>query len=375
MNPKSQLDWFYTLPNLLKNDSGYLKIEWQIINRAKANVVRLSQQQNIDREAIVARVLYQNLSSAVSGDIIIENWTAFLSRYSARATNKIQKKLIATGSSSSQELTDTYEELFLTGLTFAAEPILFLKNFSCKKTDDDIWYKILHGYCQKKLQGKIIDYLRTKEGFKTFMRSNLGLAARASEARIIDSLMLAGVRDLEKYLIIWRCFIEVKNDHNIDTKSPQKADFELIINRINYLQKKGKIEQNIFSLDLENCVRTNLEEIGKAIRYYTNRPTVSLDKPASSDIQNPLLDFIPDNNTITDSELTSVEQNSTLDSLTIKVYEHLEQMDRLQWIVLFLRELVGIKQTEIAVMIGSSQKTVSLKYRKSWQELIKKVIP
>ncbi len=209
------------------------------------------------------------------------------------------------------------------------------------------------------------------------MRSNLGLVAKATETKVIESLMLAGIRDteLERYLIIWRCFIEVKQAQQINLKFSQNTDYLVIIERINYLKTKGKIDINIFSnVELENSIQANLETIGKAIRYYIDPPMISLDKPISSDNQNSLSELIPDNSSITDSDLTSVEQNLTLDNLTLQVYEYLEQMERLQWIVLFLRELVQLKQTEIAVMIACTQKTVSLKYRKSWQELIKNLI-
>ncbi|MDJ0532070.1 MAG: hypothetical protein QNJ70_06170 [Xenococcaceae cyanobacterium MO_207.B15] len=144
MKSKSQLDWFYTLPNLLKNDSGDLNIKWQTTNRAKANIIRISQQQNTKNEAIIARIVYENLSAAVQGDVTVENWTAFLSRHSEKAAKKIQEKLIASGTLSSQELVNSFEELILISFTFASQPILFLANFKCQEVSDYIWYKILH---------------------------------------------------------------------------------------------------------------------------------------------------------------------------------------------------------------------------------------
>lgn len=371
MNSKSQLEWFYTLPNIVKTHSGSPKIKWLVANRAKANIIRISKQQ--EHEAAIARVLYAELQKAEQGQIIIANWTAFLSRHSEKAAYKVRGMLVEAGLASSQELTTVFEEILLIGIALAAEPNLFLTNFTCDRATDDLWYGKLHGYCSEKMRGKLIDRVRARAGNKSFKRSNLGLAARASKTRVTESLVLIGIQntELEQYLYVWQCFIEVKDAYGIDTKSPQESDFQLIAERMHELEVKHKY--NLFPLAVANSkVKAYLEQTGKAIRYLIDRPILSIDKSVSPQDSAPLSDLIPDLSAKNDLE--SAEQSSRMDTVTAHTYDYLQQIDSSKWLVWFLKELVDLKQTDVATIIGSTQKTVSLRYRKVWQNFLAEII-
>ncbi|MGB5631476.1 MAG: hypothetical protein WBM86_01690, partial [Waterburya sp.] len=267
------------------------------------------------------------------------------------------------------ELAIVFEEILLIGFTFSAEPIVFLANFNCDRPSEDIWYRVLHGYCHKKMQGRLIDRLRAKEGNRTFMRTNLGLVTRASETQLTESLALIGIQatETEKYLFIRRCFIEVKNAYQIDTKSPSAKDFHLISERIQELEDKHRY--NLFPTKVaEDEIKAYLEQIGKAIRYLIDRPTLSIDRSVSSEDSTPLSEQISDDTAKNDLDL--VEQNSLTDELTAHTYDYLQQIDAAKWLILVLKELVTLKQTDIAILIGFTQKTVSLNYRKAWQNFL-----
>ena len=184
MNFKSQLEWFYTFPNMVKTTSGLPEIKWQTANRSKANVVRLSRRQQ--NEAAVALTLYEELQKAEAGQVTADNWTAFLSRHGVKAAYKVKGMMLGAGLISSDESKAVFEEILSIGFTLAAEPIVFLAKFDGNRASDDIWYGNLHGYCSEKMRGKLIDRVRAREGSKSFKRSNLGLAARASETKITD---------------------------------------------------------------------------------------------------------------------------------------------------------------------------------------------
>lgn len=372
MNSQSQLEWFYTLPNIVKTNSSKPKVKWLTANRAKANIIRISKEQKV--EAAIAFILYRDLQTAVQDKIVVENWTAFLSRYSYKAANEVRTIMLKYGLITTSE-TAIFEDNFLIALSFCVEPLAFLKNFSCHEASTEIWYKVLHGYCRKTAKGKLIDRIRSQEGSKTFMRSNLGLAARYEESKIIESLLLVGIKDaeLEKHLFVWRCFIEVKQAHKINTKSPKPEDFQLVAQRVNYLSNRNQSDRTLFSTAiLDDTVKACLTQVGEALRYCIDRPKLSFDRLISQDSQTSLLDIIPDDNSNTD--LASVETSSTMDRINSLVYDYLEQIDSAQWLTLFLREEANLKQTDIAIMIDCTQKTVSKKYRKSWQDLLKKVI-
>lgn len=371
MNSKSQLEWFYTFPNIVKASSGFPEIDWQTNSRAKANVIRLSRQQQ--NEAAIARILYEELKQAQQGQVAVENWTAFLSRYSVKAAYKVKYMILSYTTSSSQDLAAVVEDILSMGFTFAAEPTAFLKNFECESLSNEIWYGRLHRYCRKKFIGKLVDYVRTKEETKTFKRSKLGLAARASKEKVEKSLTFVGVRhsQQEKYLFVWQCFIEVKNAYQIDTQFFTTEDYRRIGDRIQELEAKH--QYGIFSTKItEDEIKTYLEQIGKAIRYSTDRPALSIDRSVSSKDSTPLSEKIADDNAKND--LDFVEQNSLTDELTAHTYDYLQQIDGAKWVIWLLKELIELKQTDIAIVIGSSQKTVSLNYRKAWQNYLKATI-
>ena len=229
MNFKSQLEWFYTLPNLVKTNSGFSKIKWQTSNRTKANVIRISKQQQ--GEAAIARTLYEDLQKAAQGEVVVENWTAFLSRHSEKAAYEVRGMML--------------------------------------------------------------------------------------ESRLISS-------------------------------------------------------QESATAVADDMVKAYLEQIGKAIRYLQDRPTLSIDKSVSSEDSTSLSEIIPDDNA--NNDLDAVEQSSLMNDLTAHAYDYLQQVDPSKWLIWFLKELVDLKQTDVAILIGSTQKTVSLNYRKVWQNFLKATI-
>lgn len=374
MNAKSQLEWFYTLPNIVKTTSSFPKIKWQIAHRAKANVanvIRSSQQQT--NEAAVARILYSELQEAKQGQIIVANWTAFLSRHSEKAAYKVRSMMLEAGLLSPQESSTVLEEILSIGFTLAAEPNVFFTKFSCKDASDDIWYRVLHGYCHKKMTGRLVDRVRAREGSKSFKRTNIGLASRTSENKVKESLVLIGIQntELEQYLFVWRSFMEVKIAYGIDTKSPKEKDFQYIAERIKELEDIHRF--NLFPMGVAgNKIRAYLEQIGKAIRYLIDRPILSIDKSVSSDESTPLSNLIPDDNAKNDLE--SAEQSSQMEALTAHTDHYLQQIDSKKWLIWLLKDLVDLKQTDIASIIGSSQKTVSQNYRKAWKSFLSATI-
>lgn len=370
MQQTSQLHWFYTLPDLTGQKTGKTKPRWRVSSRAKANMTRLCAELTEAGEPQIARTLYQHLIQATKGNVVFENWIAFLSRYSEKATQKIKERIIANNLKPNESENAIFEELFLISLSFSSDPIFFLKNFECKNDSDEVWYYILRGYCRKRAEGRLIDLLRKKEGTRTLMRSNLGLAARVSEQQVIESLYLSGIRvpELDQYLLIWGCFIEVKEAEAINTNSPKPEDFENIAERANKL-KNTVGEQAVNG----NEVRPYLDKIGSAIRYYIDPPNVSLDAPISSEVEASLLDTIADEETLDDSSLTAIDNHSALNQLTELVSQYLEGIENQDWVIVFLLEVVELKQTPVSKIFGCTQKTISKRYSKVWEELLKTV--
>ncbi|PNW31400.1 UNVERIFIED_CONTAM: hypothetical protein BEN50_02815 [Euhalothece sp. KZN 001] len=370
MQQTSQLHWFYTLPDLARQNTGKTKSYWRVSSPAKANITRLCAELTEAGEPQIAHTLYQHLIQAEQGNVVFENWTAFLSRYSEKAAQKIKQRLVAYNLKPNESEDAIFEELFLISLSFSSDPIFFLKNFECEDNSNEVWYCILRGYCRKRAEGRLIDRLRTKEGTRTLMRSNLGLAAKASEQQVIESLYLSGIRvpKLDQYLLIWRCFIEVKEAEGINTNSPKPEVFESIAERANKLRNTVG-EQAVNG----NEVRAYLDKIGKAIRYYIDPPNVSLDAPISSEVEASLLDTIADEETLDDSSLTAIDNHSALNQLTEFIFQYLEGISKQDWAILFLLEVVELKQTPVSKIVGCTQKTISKKSSQSWEKLLEAV--
>ena len=205
------------------------------------------------------------------------------------------------------------------------------------------------------------------------MRTNLGLAARATETRIKESLTLSGIqnRELEQYQFVWRCFIEVKNAYKVKTSSFTVENFQQISDRIQELEEQHHYAL-FFTMLTVDQVKNYLEQTGKAIRYLIDRPTISIDKSVSATDSTSMLDLMADDTTKND--LDFVEQNTLTNKLKLYTNTYLDQIDPNRWLIWFLKELIGLKQTEIAGLIGTSQKTVSKNYRKAWQHFLSEII-
>lgn len=139
--------------------------------------------------------------------------------------------------------------------------------------------------------------------------------------------------------------------------------------------EQGKLEQNILVTKIsEKEIQTYLEEIGKAIRYYIDRPIVSLDVSVSEENNLKFLDLITDHSTINNNDFEAVETSLTVDKYTVLIRKYLEELTGKEWLILFFRELVDLKQTVIATMLNFTQKTISKNYRGVWKKLLNKVI-
>lgn len=387
MENPSRLEWFYTLPDFqdcVGRSSAAERICWRVSRRAKDNVLRRYRQLGNDSEALLAFALYEDLVAADRGEAVRENWTAFLSRHAESASKSLVRRSVAnridipliSGSSS------TVKELMLVCFRFISEPDRFFTNFSCSETSNcEVWFAILYGYCKRKIEGQLIDEIRTWEGSKTFMRSGLGLISRSTEKRIVDAAVFYGIGSpqLEEYIFIWRCFKEAKDAKQIDIKSPKDAEYQTIADLANRRGSGPEMRQEGSVVDADS-VKGYLAKLGEALRYYIDRPQVSIDAPLSSGNSSSLGDLLPDEDVDLDEELEGANTSLSLVELARHIHNYLDKVRQARkgiikchWATLLLLEAVELTQQEVAEIANCTQKTVSKRNKAIWEKLLSEV--
>lgn len=388
MENPSRLEWFYTLPDFSARAGQSSAIEticWRVSRKAKENVLRRYHELDNNNEAPLVLALYKDLEAADRGEVICENWTAFLSRHAEKASKSLARRLIAnkidipllSGSGM------VVKELMLVCFRFISEPRHFFANFNCDEmSNSEGWFAILYGYCRRKVEGQLIDEIRTWEGSKTFMRSGLGLISRSTEKRIADAASFYGVRapQIEEYLLIWRCFKEAKDARLINTKSPKEAEYQIVADLTN--RRRASSKQLFQELIDADRVKACLAELGEATRYYLDRSRISIDAPLASEGSSSLGDLLTDDETADPSEEIQWEDTPrSLDKLTQHIHKCLDDIRKApkgitkrDWMILFLLKAVELTQSDIAKLAGCTQKTISKRNKVIWEKLVSEVV-
>ncbi|MEB3160326.1 MAG: hypothetical protein VKL20_02565 [Synechocystis sp.] len=173
-------------------------IRWQTDRRLQQHWQRTfppiaPQDWDQSQEAIIAQTLFQRRSP--DAKIITQHWQAWLSRQGVKAA-KILGIEVAKLNRGQSDGGDVLPELVQMALEFIVDVDAFFESFQPVGQSPDDWYAVLNAWAYRKIYGRMIDRIREKIGWKTFKRSDLGLATRATRKRVIDALTDTGLARL-----------------------------------------------------------------------------------------------------------------------------------------------------------------------------------
>lgn len=369
---------FFTFPLFKENASGQKYIFWQVDREAQKYITSIvSQQLDVGKPELV-KILLQKFQKNPQDRLNQRVWIAFLSRFSYKAAFQIRTNMMKISTIVSIDNDFLFHELFQIAFTIALIPDKCLDNLFKSSLYENltltIWYSNFEKYLTKRMQGLLCDKLREIEGFRTFQRSDLGLAARVTKTRAIAVLKRLGLNEttISHYILAWQCFKEAKDAGVINLSSPQPQAFADICNRYHqFALHLPKLSPNNKIVD-GTVIQQWLQEIGKAIRNYIDFAKVSLDEPISQDSETlAWVDLIPDENSILPkndiSRYEIIESIKELEAFISNKIEHLQPEE--QRIPLLLHSL-NLSQEKIGIEIGANQSTVGRRYKKTLLELL-----
>ena len=342
---------FFQFP-VIEEQGKDLQVRW-VTNPRLQQQMRQRQRQT-PQEAHLVRELFTEFQQNPQNLQIKQHWIAFLSSFSWSVAWKIQKDLKGAGLDSSQV---DLKESFQLALTYAFNPIQFFQKFDSDR-EEELWYLSLKAYARKKIEGQLIDYIRSQV-FKTFKRSSLGLAARATKKRVKDALTWQGHQSplRECYVLAWQCFDEASKAKAINIASPQREQFQAIADRYNERRAKLSFGTNDHLSLNGQQIEDWLKEIGEIIRRYIDQPITSLNKVQSENTDSSLLDNVVDNSSTVDVESLEVTEQQEL--LNQFLSRQLTNLDPERKKLLFLRYGLELKQTIIAQKLATKQAKIS----------------
>jgi hypothetical protein len=366
------LDIFFTFPVLETSEQRRVLVRWCANVRLKGNIEALVQQNPQTNEAELARTFIDAIHQFPPVDIARSHLVAFLANFSYRSAARIKYELEQLNYLSS-DIYGFLQDLFQAAFEIALDPLDFFKNFKVEKSQAAFWYFSLKGYTRRKMEGLLRDKVRTIEGFTTYGRTDLGLAARSSEKRVISALRALGEPEpkIMSFVLAWKCFQDARTAKVIQVESPQPEQFQAIAQRYNYLKAKNPepLHPDLDGATLEQWLKT----IGAAVRRYCDRPVESLDvlayKFGGETTQGELL---VDKGTIAEvNTLSSPEIQTELAALKQLIETTLQSSDsELRRIFLFKYGL-HLSQMQIGVELRKDQSSVSRTQKKFEEGLVK----
>ena len=310
----SNLRDFYTFPEISSQPPYIRWIEDPKLQRYIQKLDRL----NVDA---IAYYLVTTTPSPASNACLTAflAHVAFIPAHRLRATHALLQQYY------SEDLTDLYQ----LGLEIISEPRQFLSNFDPNRSiDTGYWYPNFYKWSQQKFDLRLTDKIRSQKGMSGFRRTNLGLVARATAAKIVKALTQQGypLATHPTYLALHACLEKAVQARRFDTSQPQPAHYAEILAL--YRQRQ------VIPLDAELIV-SYLDRLGSAVSNYDRLRVTSIDLPVSNDGDRILLDTIPD-------------PKNPLDTAILTEYQ--QQVDRLKKIVINLLQQLPIDSDRLLML-------------------------
>jgi hypothetical protein len=175
-------------------------------------------------------------------------------------------------------------DLYQIGLEIISDSRGFLSNFDVSRSlNTSYWYTNFYRWSQQKFDLALTDRIRNQKGMSGFKRTNLGLAARATPAKILKALKGYPEITQPTYLALHFCLTTAVKARRFDTSNPQAADYGEILAL--YRQRQ------VLALDYAQII-SYLDELGKAVRNYDRLRVTSSDLPLGIG-EDTLIDRIP----------------------------------------------------------------------------------
>ncbi len=369
------LDIFFTFPVLDADDQRRVLVRWCVNARLQRHIEALVQQNPQFNEAMLAKTFMDAIQQSPPLDIAQSHLVAFLASFSYRCADRIKYELEQLNHLPSD--TNAFlQDLFQSAFEIALSPVAFFKNFEVKRSQDVFWYFSLKGYTRRKMEGLLRDKVRSIEGLTTYGRTDLGLAARSSEKRVIAALRALGEPEskIAQFVLAWKCFQEARAAKILQVDSPQPHQFEAIAHRYNYLKSKQPLPA---TPDAEGTsIEQWLKTTGAAIRRYCDRPIESLDVLVYKESGNATWgELMADDSTLSDANtLSRVEIQPDLCNLKRLLDEALQKLDlELKRIFLFKYGL-NLTQTQIGAELKKHQSSISRNHRNFEESLLQRFI-
>lgn len=360
---------FFQFP-VVEDQKKHLQVQWVTNPRLQQQILQRQQQTPQLQEALLAKQLFDEFRQNPQNTEIKEHWIAFLASFTWSAAREIKKDLVGAGLTTSKiELKD----LFQLAMSYAFDPISFLKKFDSKRSQAELWYPALKAYTRTKMEGQLVDYVRS-QAFKTFKRSSLGLAARATRKRVKDALTWQGQQSplRDRYILAWQCFDEARKAKEINISSPKVQQFQKIADRYNQRRVKLPLAAEDNPSLNSQTIEKWLKEIGEAIRRYIEQPVTSLDDFQSGKTDCSILEGVVDELSTLNIERLEVRQQQEL--LNQFISEQLTTLGSELQRLLFLRYGLEIQQKIIAQILETQQSKISERCNQIIKQLIQTLI-
>lgn len=251
--------------------------------------------------------------------------TAFLAHVAFIPARRLRATHTLLQQYHSEDITDLYQ----LGLEIISEPRKFLSNFDTNRSiDTGYWYPNFYKWSQQKFDLRLIDKIRSQKGMSGFRRTNLGLAARATPAKVVKALTRQGdsVATHPTYLALQSCLEKAVKAKRFDTANPQPAHYAEILTL--YRQRQ------IIPLDVDRIVGY-LDRLGAAVSNYDRLRVTSIDLPVSEDGDRTRIDTIPD-------------PENPLDTAILDEYQ--QQVDRVKTIFTDLLQQLPIDSDRLLML-------------------------
>ncbi|QLE59818.1 hypothetical protein [Nostoc sp. TCL26-01] len=363
---------FFQLPRFDEHQ-GHSTICWVADSRLQRHLDIILQRDPELNEAALALIFLNALRRNSQDALVRGHLIAFLSRFSLRVAWEVKKDLSKHGKFSPD--TDAFfPDILQIALESALNPAEFFKNFDLEFAQGVFGYPALKKYALRKMTGIIIDRIRELEGMKTFKRSDLGLAVKATEKRVLDSLKYRGISPpyLTQYVLAWKCFQEVRTAGRVDISLPHAQNFPEIADRYNQLRSGLPLasEQNP-AINGETIAKW-LNEIGAAIRKYIDRPVESLDFSRTQDSPT-LLEKLFDETTVLEDAAEIQERKEKAIALKTFIVNELEVLDSIDVRIPLLKNGLKLVQMQISLELDITQPTVGRRYQRLLVELLRQI--
>jgi hypothetical protein len=314
------------------------------------------------------RLLLQLHQQVPEDKITQRHLAAFTARFTTSVVYKVKQELEQLN-----RLTDDahtfFKDLFQLALEPTLNPTEFYENFEVDRTEGPYWFPSLKSYIRRRLEGLLCDKIRTMPGFRTYRRTDLGLATRASTKQTTRALEFQGFKDpqLAQYLLLWKCWQDLRPAPG-EAAPSQTEQFIAVAQRYNQL--RGQLHSAADSNPALNAPTAEkwLKQIGGAIRRYVDRPITSLDISLTSeaDEQSPSrLDQLVDPLNLPEGEQLAPDLIQA-ETQAIKVFlDNLchgldPEGDRIPLLIHGL----SLVQARIGIELDKSQTTIGRQYRR-----------